>query len=334
MVLDAKFIGPLESGLYTIRCAAASFPLNLTLWPTEGHVPCLRHRKTLKSPTERWLVEHGEDGYRFKNASTDLYFSIQPNKVKSLAEVYGFHSLLNGKWNKRTQVSITSNPKLVLDLQGGDRVIICDDFHGKPNQQWIFNKIADDHPPSYTRQIYLGPVPAGIYWLGQPCEAPESPDGKIVLPTQAPSTAALGASARLPLSDTGKSYAHLSAITDGPWLHQIWVLEPGRHGYRFRNVALNAYLNYIKAEPVLESSSSGSLSITEWSLAKNKDLPDWLVRPSADHNIIIGISKGDSFNKLRAKTFAAWMEEKKKGLVYIGWRFEPVEEKFLDVSFS
>ncbi|KAG8948143.1 hypothetical protein FRC03_000820 [Tulasnella sp. 419] len=223
----------------------------------------------------------------------------------------------------------------------GYQVIICDVYHGEPNQRWTFHKITDDHPPSYTKQIHIGPVPPGLYWLGQPSEAHKSADKQAIPPGQAPSTAALGATARIPLGDEDKAYAHLSAIAGGPWLHQIWALEPGRRGYRLRNVGMDAYLNYIETEPVLESASvsSGLFSVTEWSLAvykgrSSKDLPDWLVRPCADHNVSIGVEKGYLFNKLQAKTLNTWIEEGRKGSVSFRWRFEAVHERLLDTSFS
>ncbi|KAG8914099.1 hypothetical protein FRC02_005113, partial [Tulasnella sp. 418] len=301
---NIKSCTSLEPGTYIIQCVVSSCTLNIYR-SEERRNPGICHYRTFKSRSERWLIEQGEEGYRFKNISTGLYISLIPY-IKSGDEVlalqHPFEWIVEENEEGIYHVKVASNPQLFLDFGCGDQVLVCDDCHGEPNQQWTFERINDDHLPLRNKQIYIGPVPPGLYWLGQPGEAHEYAHWRNIPPDGVPSIAALGATARLPLGDENQAYAHLAPVADGPWLHQIWALEPGRHGYRLRNVALNAYLNYVDSEPVLESTVSGFLSVTEWSLAKDKesdpkDRRDYLVRPSADRNVAIGVKKGDLFNQ-------------------------------------
>ncbi|KAG8948141.1 hypothetical protein FRC03_000818 [Tulasnella sp. 419] len=345
MVADGKYIGPLESGVYLIQSLAARSPLNLVC-PKEGQKPVVCHWKTFKSPTERWVVERGEQGYRFQNASTSLYMAVEGDKPKTDDPALGLRKTV--EWvveedssNSLYYIKLASTPSLLLDVlspwfSNGIQVVVRDGMRVNFSQQWTFVKLSDElPPPPFTKQVFIGPVPPGLYWLGQPYEAHQS-YGKSIPMGQAPSTSALGATACEGLEEGNLARVHLSAVGDVPWPHQIWALEPGRRGYRLRNVAINAYLNYLQSEPVLESISDGPASISEWSLARDSessasDAVDWLIRPCADYNVILGITKGENFNKLLARTSQAWSKKKKEGVMYRRWRFEPLEERALRI---
>ncbi|KAG8948142.1 hypothetical protein FRC03_000819 [Tulasnella sp. 419] len=90
---DGKSKGPLEPGTYLIKCVAASSTLNLYRREERQH-PVVRHWDTFKSPSERWLVEHGEEGYRFQNVSTGLYISMESHGIKSQEEVLALQNPL------------------------------------------------------------------------------------------------------------------------------------------------------------------------------------------------------------------------------------------------
>ncbi|KAG8923343.1 hypothetical protein FRC02_011213 [Tulasnella sp. 418] len=329
---------PLESGIYRIRSLLTGTTLNLVC-KAPGDKPIVCVWKTTRSPSELWHVEPQEKGFLLRNVSTSTYLSYEQNrKPDNCVPILGIKQSVEWKIQAVEGyylIKATDNQDFGLDIDrwrksDGTRIILFR-AHGKENQRWFFEKIVDDKPPSYTKQVYIGPLPAGAYWLGQPHEG-----GGPSTAIKARSSAALTAAARFPLNEDSTAPAHLSAIpVDGLWPNQIWIVEPGVRGYRLKNQATQSYLNCVNCEPLLESNAHGILAFAEWSMKKKEigdssEVPDWWIRPSSDHNVVLGVSKGDMFNKVRVKPLREYDQEGKTNWVYTRWRFEPMDERLLE----
>ncbi|KAG8923942.1 hypothetical protein FRC02_010788 [Tulasnella sp. 418] len=334
MVSDAKSNGPLEPGIYIIKCVAAKGSLNI-IRPSEGEESIVCHWKTTKSPSERWLIEQGELGYRFRNASTHTYISTRKDKPDDHDRLLGLSHAMEWIIEEKEvgiyHIKLVTHPTFVFDLLApfmvdGSKVMVCTDYHGNTNQQWTFQKIVDDQPSLLTKQIFVGPVPPGLYWLGHPyitINAGESaPMG------------ALGVATRFPPKDDYKAFAYLMPIEEHPLLHQVWVVECARHGYRLKSAAIDSYLNYYRREAIVESNLPDWQSASEWTLSKKEvdkqDKVSWRIHTCTDEDVIVGVNTHNPVNKLHAKFSRNWTEL--EGNTYLNWRFEPVEEKWIDFS--
>ncbi|KAG8918322.1 hypothetical protein FRC02_002460 [Tulasnella sp. 418] len=114
-----------------------------------------------------------------------------------------------------------------------------------------------------------------------------------------PSVAAITVAARFPLDIGHTTHIQLSGIGDAPWPNQIWTLESGVHGYRLKNLASAAYLNYIDRKPVMESIVYVSYA-TEWvfvPVEEQREYPAYHIKPVTDSTVILGCVRGESFNK-------------------------------------
>ncbi|KAG8948140.1 hypothetical protein FRC03_000817 [Tulasnella sp. 419] len=145
----------------------------------------------------------------------------------------------------------------------------------------------------------------------------------------------LGVAARLPLRSNDKAFAYLMPMEERPLLHQIWVVECGRHGYYLRNASIDSYLNYYRTEAILESNLPGCRSVSEWSFAKKEGEKQpvkagWRIKSCTDENIVAGVNIQNPPNKLRATSSSEWSGL--KGRAYLDWQLEPVEEKWIDFS--
>ncbi|KAG8921288.1 hypothetical protein FRC02_000327 [Tulasnella sp. 418] len=139
--------------------------------------------------------------------------------------------------------------------------VLARDYSAPTNQHmmWRFVRDPSDEPPSYHINAFVGPIPSGLYWLGQ-AEIRTKAAG--VAATH-PSAGALTVNARFPLENQSTASLNLVPISDGPWPHQMWTIESGRRGYRLKNVGTNSYLTLHNREAVVEANSPGA-SPSEW----------------------------------------------------------------------
>ncbi|KAG8937155.1 hypothetical protein FRC02_003830 [Tulasnella sp. 418] len=310
----------LEPGTYIIRSIVShSMPLNLTQKDSDAQ-PVVCTWNAARSPTQRWCIETGANGVLIRNAETNHYMSYEfdpdmassshsgSRDTKPQDPISGTRVIGTGHptpWELQQGksfyfIKLASNPKLVLDLYGSMQCngarLITSDFHGGNNQRWVFKKVDDIRPPSYNRKSYIGPVPPGVYWFGQPYrKATKLPDVDNISLRKLPSVLALGVTSRLTPEDEEHADIHLVPIRNGPWPHQIWAVESGRKGYRIRNLGINAYLSYVDSNLVFDNAVDGSTSVTEWvpkqdSATDISDIFDAYIRPSFDYNLGWGVT--------------------------------------------
>ncbi|KAG8957240.1 hypothetical protein FRC03_010346 [Tulasnella sp. 419] len=147
---------------------------------------------------------------------------------------------------------------------------------------------------------YIGKVPPGLYWLGQPQE-----ESGIMRSRKALSVAALSVAAARPLKPDVAAPAHMFTIgVDGTFYNQIWEIEAGLHGYRLKNVGTKSYLNCLNRAPAAESVINGIAGVTEWIFRKDptldkNDILDFWIHPSTDHNMVLGVSKSDTLYQVQ-----------------------------------
>ncbi|KAG8953564.1 hypothetical protein FRC03_011729 [Tulasnella sp. 419] len=230
-------------------------------------------------------------------------------------------------------IKLARTPSLVLDVapnmnpEKADLVLSLVVADKGLRQGWKFEWVEAEEPPLYARNIYIGPVPPGIYWLGQADE-----NVGVAAAAKAPSVAGLTVAARLPLQEGEAASLHLSPVGNAPWPNQMWAVESGARGYRFRNLGTDTYLNYVNREPVAEPSSTGPSYSSEWCLKKppsqaEGDLSAYIISPSADLNCLLAIMTNESFKKLGVKQPSFFQGP----WSYMAWRFEPVDEMVLDL---
>ncbi|KAG8939806.1 hypothetical protein FRC03_006012 [Tulasnella sp. 419] len=283
-----KCSSKLNPGTYIIRSVLSpSLPLNLTRKDTDSH-PTVCIWSVVKSPTQRWCIEYGTDGYLIRNADTNHYLSYD-NDVSAASSSQSKSTVLGptpgtrvlgtshpASWELQQVesyyfIKLASNPSLILDVSGsmkntGTPLIMWDDFHRSANQRFILERVDDIQPPSYRNKPYVGPVPPGIYWFGQPYYDLTKPAERKGISSwrKLPSVLALGVTSCLPPEDEQPANIHLLPSGDGPWPHQIWEVESGRKGYRIRNLGINAYLSYVDSKLVFDNAVEGTTSVTEW----------------------------------------------------------------------
>ncbi|KAG8923341.1 hypothetical protein FRC02_011211 [Tulasnella sp. 418] len=274
---------PLEAGTYIIRSTLSKTPLNVVL-QEDGKTRAVCIWKTTRSPTQLWRAELTKKGYRFRNVSTNTHLSYgKDKKPEPLTQVVAIDRPI--EWHVQAiddyfLIKLASNPKLGLDVQehkkqDGTNIILFD-AHGDVNQRWRFEKAEDKQFSIDNKFAYVGQVPAGVYWLGQPHEG-----GGAAKVGKAPSKAALSVAAFRPLKEDLTTTLHLSvAGVNGPGPNQIWAVEPGAHGYRLKNIGTNSYLNCVDRVLVMESALRGIAGVAEWVFKKNtsrdpQERPDW-----------------------------------------------------------
>ncbi|KAG8920078.1 hypothetical protein FRC02_001176 [Tulasnella sp. 418] len=343
MVAKSKGNHPLDGGTYIIRtCTTPNPSINLAVDDRLFKEPYACIWKTTRSPTQFWNLEPTENGYHIRNRSTNKYFShkIGENMRNGVLILALDHAV---EWKIEEIVDSTSSgsghiyhiqllsePKFSCDLAiceprawNGCKVHLFE-WHGRYNQQWMFERVMDEQPPSYNGEFYLGAIPAGIYLLGQPEEESK----------KAQSKAALSVAATRPVQPKVAASTHLSIIgIDGPFPNQIWDVEAGLHGYRLKNIATKSYLNCVNRTLVAESLSNGPAGATEWifgtdlSTSQN-DVVDFRIHPSIDHTLILGVSMTGIFHHARVKPLAEYLNELKTN--FTQWRLEAVEESSLE----
>ncbi|KAG8945099.1 hypothetical protein FRC03_001805 [Tulasnella sp. 419] len=147
-----------------------------------------------------------------------------------------------------------------------------------------------------------------------------------------PSVAAITVAARFPLDIGHTTHIQLSGIGDAPWPNQIWTLESGVHGYRLKNLASAAYLNYIDRKPVMESIVYVSYA-TEWvfvPVEEQREYPAYHIKPVTDSTVILGCVRGESFNKMCVSSIDNLHSRAgPSGYAYTCFRCETVAERAL-----
>ncbi|KAG8941338.1 hypothetical protein FRC03_004636 [Tulasnella sp. 419] len=349
MVSEGKgnHVTGLEGGTYLIRSLQSNTNVNMMV-EQPGKEPFICIWKTTRSPTELWNLEPTEKGYRIRNLSTNRYISHRrgenmKNGVLMLGTDYAAEwqieeiedSPLDSQDSMPVyRITLQSNPNLSLDLGGHrtrDGSVLCVwEWHGKLNQRWGLERVMDEKPPSYHGQAYIGAVPAGIYWLGQPQLEEER---SLRRSRTAPSTAALSVAATRPLMPDIAAPAYLYPIgVDGPFSNQIWEIEAGMHGYRLKNIATKSYLNCVNRVLVAEPLIHGPAGATEWIFRKDptlsrNDILDFWIHPSIDHALIMGVGINGIVHQARVKSLDEYQNELQ--INFTQWRLEAVEESSL-----
>ncbi|KAG8923940.1 hypothetical protein FRC02_010786 [Tulasnella sp. 418] len=291
-------------GIYRIRSTHSGTTLNfVTRDPDQEPYICIW--RTTRSPTELWEIYPTVNGFYLRNPLTHLYMSYPEGRresngveVKALNRPLEWQSEMIGEYGI---LRLASNPKFVLDIRGWERhdgsPLTIYSFTGDTNQRWLFEEVEHQIPRIPNTRSWIGRVPAAVYWLGQPHEA-----GGLSQTRRAASTAALTVASLRELEADQTTTAHLCAVgLDYPWPNQIWVLQPGLHGYQIKNMGTNAYLNYVNHEPVMDSALLGNSGITEWTVFQafsQDNIKGWYIRPSSDHNVVLGVTRGDTFNQV------------------------------------
>ncbi|KAG8938574.1 hypothetical protein FRC03_007102 [Tulasnella sp. 419] len=326
-------IGP---GVYCIESMASSTSLNLIRHSPDAK-PAVCVWQVHESPSQNWLLENGQNGYLIKNVATGIYLTCEGKPeplVKAIGATHGVEWQIEPKTDSQGQFEIrfASNRKLGLGIEEDNTTngaqLVLNDAGGYTRQLFRFHPVKGD--TLTAEQSYIGPVPPGKYWIGQPSE-----NGGPWVACKAPTTAALSASAPESLVKGGTTIpVHLSAVGVGrvPLKTQVWSLECGIRGYRLKHVDSDTYLNLVNREPVLERGALGPSSSTEWELERvyGNKLPAYKIRPSVDLSLLMGVTKGDSFNRLRTKPLIQFGFEMLWAWVYLEWRLEPVEMSTLD----
>ncbi|KAG8912604.1 hypothetical protein FRC02_005920, partial [Tulasnella sp. 418] len=198
---------------------------------------------------------------------------------------------------------------------------------------WHFEEIPDEDedPPSYLSSTYIGPLPPRAYWIGQP-----DGNNSAEVAAKAASAAGITVSARLPLAERETAPIHLDAVWKAPWPNQIWILEPGTHGYRLKNLGTNTYLTYLESEPVVQQCSSGVTSSSEWRITRVKKVfknnvgvrISYTISPLADVNYVLtSLLYTSTFNKIGVSPSEQGIFSKTVG--YKEWRFESIDEEWM-----
>ncbi|KAG8953563.1 hypothetical protein FRC03_011728 [Tulasnella sp. 419] len=323
----------IQPGTYLIQSVASSKYLNVVRH-NPGDEPVICIWRVFNSPSQKWTISASDNGYLIKNVATELYLSSESDpacNIRAIMSGRPIEFIFEPKNDSQFEIKVASNRSLGLDVNGGNSTdgnhLILYNVAGHPNQCYTLKRV-DDPPPSYGRQSYVGPVPPGIYWIGQPSE-----NGGPGVAGKAPTTSGLSASTTTPLTEGKVIPVHLSAAEDGPLQSQIWSFECGTRGYRIRHLDTNTYLHLVNREPVLEYTGSiGQVAFTEWQLERKHGdiLPAYHIRPLVDLGLLIGVTKGDTFNRLRAKGLLQFGWEMVWSWVYLEWRLEPADENILD----
>ncbi|KAG8939637.1 hypothetical protein FRC03_006151 [Tulasnella sp. 419] len=192
--------------------------------------------------------------------------------------------------------------------------------------EWSFVQDHDDEPPFYNGGgVHMGPIPPGLYWLGQ---------AEILVTTgeqaaKNPTVGALTVASRSLGQANSTSPLHLSAISgDEPWHHQIWAIELGKRGYRLRNIGANAHLSLINREAVAELSTPGS-SYCEWSISmipkrNPTDIESFTISPVTDLNSSLATHFQSLFYKVQVKQIQWW-----HAFWHIEWRINAIRPEAL-----
>ncbi|KAG8957238.1 hypothetical protein FRC03_010344 [Tulasnella sp. 419] len=336
MVTDKKGARDLAQGTYLIRSMYSGTTLNFVVSDPQLD-PYICIWRTTRSPTELWQLHPTENGYHIRNPSSKRYISYpedlkEGNGIGVKAVNRPIEWLIEESIEGYYILRLASNPNLCIDLAGWEKRdgswICIYGFHGDTNQRWLIEEVENQLPQIPTSRGWFGRIPSGVYWLGQPHEA-----GGLSQARKAPSIAALTVASLRTLEADQTTAAHLCATgLDYPWPNQIWVLEPGRHGYKLRNLGTESYLNYVNHEPVMDSAVLGDSGIAEWTVLRaytENETMAWYIRPSSDDDVILGVTKDDMFNQMRVKPLSDYTKRSESDWNYIEWRLEPVDESKL-----
>ncbi|KAG8954519.1 hypothetical protein FRC03_011471 [Tulasnella sp. 419] len=345
MVSDCKSNHPLEEGTYLIRtCVRPNPTLNVAIREDLGKEPYACVWITTRSPSQLWSLEPTEKGYYIRNRSTNRYLSHVSEDDKNGGQVRVLDHAVEwkieeiednpmGDFGPIYRIQLVSKPNISADMAGSETrdglKVHLWDWHGAPNQRWILERIADKLPPPCDGPTYVGVIPAGIYWLGQPQEAIGSCRDR-----NAQSKAGLSVAAARPLASYRTASAHLFTIgADGPFSNQIWEIEAGINGYRLKNMGTKSYLNCLNRALVAEPPSDGYAGVTEWIFRQDTTLDhngitDFWIHPSTDHTLILGVSKSDMLHQACVKPLNEYQNEVNTN--FTQWRFEAVEEGSLE----
>ncbi|KAG8921289.1 hypothetical protein FRC02_000328 [Tulasnella sp. 418] len=165
------------------------------------------------------------------------------------------------------------------------------------HRSWLFIEEPGDEPPLYRRNSHIGPIPSGVYWLGQAeIRTTSVPNAAKLL-----STGALTVTSQA-LQEQSATPLHLSPLQDRPWPHQVWMIESGMRGYSLKNLVTNTYLTLVDREVVTETLSPDSVpfewSIREFSRRRPDDIQSYTLSPSTDLSCFLTINFDSAFNKV------------------------------------
>jgi len=254
---------------------------------------------------QKWIVERSGGGYTLKNVANGRYASVNDAQDNNPVQATGNPTEWNIENKGDGSAIYACGSGVVIDLDSGrsenGTAINVWGWHGAKQQLWCFEQVGQGGGGYGQQQQqqqqsggYQGPVTPGAYHIVNAFT------GTVF------DLAAGDANDGTPISGWERG--------NGP--NQIWHVEAGQNGYRFRNHASNTYASFggnVQEGALL----TGKREFDEWVL-KQSDL-GYQIHSARDENFVLDLAAGSRDNGAK---ICIW--ENKSGQNQ-QWKLEPAQ---------